>query len=72
MVGYSKWITAIFIALGKKMNLRMTLERLACLSGLNAHLLDQLEIGRNELNLNHIVCLAAALRVEARTLMGVG
>lgn len=51
---------------------RLTLSKLARLSGLNSETIDRLEMGKNEVNLEHLVRLAAALRTAPESLVAGG
>lgn len=48
---------------------RLTLEKLARLSGLHADTIDRFEMGKEQVGLEHIVCLAAALRSTPESLL---
>lgn len=48
---------------------KIPLKKLSRLSQLNADIIDQLEIGKGELNLMHLIRLAIALKVDVTMLL---
>jgi len=49
---------------------KMTLKKLAVLSGLSAERLDAYELGKNEIQLDHMVKIACALNDDVCALFG--
>lgn len=53
----------------RRLQHKMTLNKLSRLTGLNTNCLDMFEMGKDEINLHHMLTIATALNCRIKTLL---